>query len=191
MPEKPVAKLALDTRAHGPYFCEKCDAENEDALLMTDASVVCPECLTPMEEFQPFTDVIVSAAPVQGAKSSGKPAAGRKQRWIIEWTNIDSSQDATTAYDTKEEAFKVAADWIKETAQRELDSQEFDMSDDYDKAVHEQFTIMLDDLKKGDQRSAISQWLDYQGEFEPDEKMAIGPSGNVCERQGDFDYLTT
>lgn len=63
--EKPVAKLALDTRAHGPYFCSQCDAENEDAILMTDAQIVCPECGTPIEDFQPLYDAVVSAAPIK------------------------------------------------------------------------------------------------------------------------------
>jgi DNA-directed RNA polymerase subunit RPC12/RpoP len=63
--EKPVAKLALDTRAHGQYVCAGCDAELEDAILMTDASVVCPECGTPIEGFEPFHDAIVSASPIK------------------------------------------------------------------------------------------------------------------------------
>lgn len=63
--EKPVAKVALDTRAHGPYFCSQCDAENEDAILMTDARLVCPECGTPIDGFEMFSDAIVSVAPIK------------------------------------------------------------------------------------------------------------------------------
>jgi hypothetical protein len=63
--EKPVAKVQLDTRAHGPFLCTQCSAENEDAILMTDGRLVCPDCGTPMEEFQPWYDLVVSVAPVK------------------------------------------------------------------------------------------------------------------------------
>lgn len=60
--ETPVALLRLDTRAHGPFVCTQCDEENEDGILMTDGRIVCPSCGTPMEDFEPLTDLIVSTA---------------------------------------------------------------------------------------------------------------------------------
>lgn len=63
--EKPVAKFAIDTRASGPVVCNQCDAENEEGILMTDASVVCPECGTPMEMFGFLHDSVVSAIPIK------------------------------------------------------------------------------------------------------------------------------
>lgn len=63
--EKPVAKVQLDTRAHGPYTCTQCDAENENAILMTDGRLICPECGTPMESFGAFSDLVTSVAPIK------------------------------------------------------------------------------------------------------------------------------
>ena len=166
MPEKPVAKLALDTRAHGPYFCQKCDAENEDALLMSDASVVCPECKEPMPEFQPFTDVIVSASPVSGGKGT------KKERWVIEWTGPDTSRDdITRAFDSREEALKTGAEWAKDEAHEALEDTESPEALEMLEAV----TDAASDL------DAVQAWLDYQAEYDPSEQMAIGPSGYVTK----------
>lgn len=66
MPE-PVAKLSLDTRSWGPAFCEKCDRDVEDVILMSDATLVCAECKTPMQGggfFDHFSEVFTSAAPM-------------------------------------------------------------------------------------------------------------------------------
>ncbi len=65
MPSKPVAILSLDTRSYGPAYCAKCDEETENALLMSDAQVVCPTCRTPVRGwgFEQFSDAVVSAAP--------------------------------------------------------------------------------------------------------------------------------
>lgn len=70
--EKPVARLALDTRAHGPFVCDGCDAENEDGILMTDAKIVCPECGTEIGDFQPFYNAVISAAPIKRGDVSTK-----------------------------------------------------------------------------------------------------------------------
>lgn len=63
---EPVAKLALDTRSWGPSYCEKCDEDVEDVILMSDATFVCPECMTPMvgDVFEFFGNMFVSAAPM-------------------------------------------------------------------------------------------------------------------------------
>jgi hypothetical protein len=72
MPE-PVAKLSLDTRSWGPASCEKCDEDVEDVILMSDATLVCAECRTPMQGgdfFDHFSEVFTSAAPMPKKKRS-------------------------------------------------------------------------------------------------------------------------
>lgn len=63
--DKPIARLALDTRSMGPIPCEQCDEENEDALLMEDGAVVCPECRTPYPAFEQFSSLITSVSPAK------------------------------------------------------------------------------------------------------------------------------
>jgi len=70
--EKPVAKFSIDTRKSGPVVCEQCDAENEEGILMTDASVVCPECGTPMSMFDFLHDSVVSAVQLKRGDISTK-----------------------------------------------------------------------------------------------------------------------
>jgi hypothetical protein len=175
MPEKPVAKLALDTRAHGPYFCQKCDAENEDALLMSDASVVCPECKEPMPEFQPFSDVIVSASPI---KSGGKWAVPGAEKWVIEWTGPDTSRESTNAYDSREEALEVAADWAADEAKKAVDEFEWDEGDEEPELLN----AVIEAEKNKNYLEAVKQWLDYQDLADPADKISIGPSGQVTDR---------
>ena len=74
--DRPVARLHLDTRAMGPAFCEECEAENEDALLMEDGSVVCPECKSDMPSFEQFSSILTSVEPVR-LKRHQKDSVGR------------------------------------------------------------------------------------------------------------------
>ncbi len=80
--DKPVARLAIDTRAYGPLICEHCEevepegsefegGEFEEALLMEDGSVVCPRCHTTFEAFQQFSGVVTSVQPVKTRRSTG------------------------------------------------------------------------------------------------------------------------
>jgi len=70
--DTPVAKLKIDTRAYGPLICPHCDehdeehAEQEEALLMGDGSVVCPRCKTSFPAFEQFDALITSVEPVRG-----------------------------------------------------------------------------------------------------------------------------
>jgi hypothetical protein len=70
--QKPIAKFLIDTRASGPVICEACDAENEEGILMTDASVVCPECGAAMPMFEFLHDSVVSAVPLKRGEISTK-----------------------------------------------------------------------------------------------------------------------
>ena len=60
----PVARLGLDTRSFGPAYCEKCEAELEDVTLMSDASLVCPDCLTPVSGLEDFSNPFTYAAKI-------------------------------------------------------------------------------------------------------------------------------
>ena len=74
---EPVAKLALDTRSWGPAFCGHCDSEVEDVILMSDASFVCSDCMTPMEgeDFERMSQLFVSATPTPPKNFSRRPRA--------------------------------------------------------------------------------------------------------------------
>lgn len=61
----PVARLALDSRSWGPAYCERCETDVEDVILMSDASMVCPECGTPVKDLKEFYDTFVSAVPLK------------------------------------------------------------------------------------------------------------------------------
>jgi hypothetical protein len=63
-----VATLALDTRGGGPAYCEKCDEDVEDVLLLSSAVLVCPRCRTPVAGLSDLlTDAgVLSAKPVCG-----------------------------------------------------------------------------------------------------------------------------
>jgi hypothetical protein len=72
MPD-PVAVLQLDSRSWGPAYCEKCDDEDvEEVLLMSDATIVCPTCKTPMESLEHVSDLFTSVEPVSGQGLEGK-----------------------------------------------------------------------------------------------------------------------
>jgi hypothetical protein len=62
--DKPVAKLMLDSRSWGPAYCGHCEEEVEEVFLMPNATLVCTECLTPVEGFEEFSDHFTSAEPV-------------------------------------------------------------------------------------------------------------------------------
>lgn len=64
--ERPVAILTIDSRSWGPGSCARCPEDVEDALLLSDASLVCPACLTPLDGFEEFSKYFVSARPVGG-----------------------------------------------------------------------------------------------------------------------------
>lgn len=64
---KPVAKLTLDTRSWGPASCERCDEDVEDVILMSDGTLVCADCKTPMrggDFFDRFGEVFTSAVQI-------------------------------------------------------------------------------------------------------------------------------
>lgn len=190
MPEQPVAKLALDTRAHGPYVCEKCDAENEDAILMTDASVVCPECKEPLEAFYQFSEALTSASPIAVA---GKKKS-RQARWAIHWESPDSSNEGTTAYGNMQEALEAASSWVEGQASDDVENyrirKKADAADDpWETEDQERMDLLQDILKaikEGRLADAIADWLEYQGDIDPQDKISIGPSGDVTDRDFDF-----
>jgi hypothetical protein len=69
---KPVARLALDSRSWGPAFCESCDSDVEDVLLMPDMTVLCPDCMTPVEDFDEIGTMFTSARALCGEEAKYK-----------------------------------------------------------------------------------------------------------------------
>jgi len=76
--DKPIARLAIDSRAYGPLICEHCadsgdetEGEREEALLMEDGGIVCEECHTPFKAFEQFSAVVTSVQPVRVRRSTG------------------------------------------------------------------------------------------------------------------------
>lgn len=114
----------------------------------------------------------------------GEDVAKKKKRelWIIQFGNIDRSRDATVAYESREEAVEIAADFARDQAKIELEQIEWDPGDEAPKKLKE----ILELLKQGKKEDAIVEWLDYQGDYDPREKIAIGPSGYVSDSPGDF-----
>lgn len=105
--------------------------------------------------------------------------------WVIEFTSIDSSQDSIVAYESRKEAVGVAVDFIQDEARRWLEELEWEPGDQAPEMLEGILKSVAD--KKFDE--AIVGWLEYQGEYEPDERIAIGPSGSVSDSPGDFPFL--
>lgn len=188
MPETAVAKLALDTRAHGPYVCENCDEENEDALLMSSGAIVCPKCKTQLAGFQMVSDTIVSAAPIKQGK-------GRKStRWAIRQESPDTSQEGTTVYDNMQEALEAAASFIKEEGGNDLENDRLrkkaDAEDDpWEEEDEERLQLLegiMKDIEEGKLVEAVENWLDYQSDIDAQNRIEIGPSGDVTDSSSDF-----
>lgn len=58
----PIARLALDSRSHGPAQCEVCEEDVEEVFLTDDGSFVCPDCGTPVPGFEEVTKLLCSAS---------------------------------------------------------------------------------------------------------------------------------
>lgn len=110
--------------------------------------------------------------------------AKRKKRelWIIQFGSIDPSLDSTVAYESREEAVNVAADFVRDQAKEELEGIGWEPGDE----APEKLKGILELLRQGKKEDAIIEWLDYQNEYDPREKIAIGPSGSVSDSPGDF-----
>lgn len=65
--DKPIAKLEIDDRQHGPLVCEygNCAAELDHVLLMEDGGVCCPECRSHVPAFAQFSKAVLSVQPVK------------------------------------------------------------------------------------------------------------------------------
>lgn len=110
--------------------------------------------------------------------------AKKKKRdlWIIEYTGNDPSREATVAYRSRAEALRAATDFIREAVKYDLEGFNWGPEDEQPGMLKE----ILQDLDKGKVDDAIVGWLEYQGEYEPDERIAIGPSGLVSDSPHDY-----
>jgi hypothetical protein len=99
----------------------------------------------------------------------------KKDLWVIEFDDIDPRGEGTLAYESRAEAEKAAADFIRDTAKSELKN----IGWEEDHPAPKMLTEILRYLDEGKIRDAIVGWLDYQQEYTPEEKISIGPSGLV------------
>ena len=61
MSHKPVARLQVDTRSWGPVFCGKCDSEQEEVIMSSDADFHCPDCGAVIADFDHVANLFTSA----------------------------------------------------------------------------------------------------------------------------------
>jgi len=196
-PGNVVGTLKVDARSGGPWECHDCGEELDKVDVLDDGSITCPHCWEPfidnIHDLSP--DQFVVPADAERIQSMIKPPTKdrlkvgptksnpKKGTWIIEWTEDDSSRDTTVAYDTKEEAIEIAAEFAAKKAHDELTCFEWDD----DEAV-EMLEEVIKLYEEKDPVGAIKAWLDYQNEYDPDERIAIGPSGSVSDRATDFSW---
>lgn len=107
---------------------------------------------------------------------------GGRDLWIIEYKNIDPSRDAIVAYESRKEAIEAAADFVRAAAEGELEGIGWEPEDEAPKMLKE----ILRSFEEGSLEDAIVEWLEYQSEYDPNERIAIGPSGSVSDRAHDF-----
>jgi hypothetical protein len=110
-------------------------------------------------------------------------AKGKKHDlWIIEFTSIDPSRDTTLAYRSRAEAVEAAVDFIRGGANHWLEALEWEP----DNPAPEMLKSVLRALDDGRRDDAIIGWLEYQEEYNPDDRIAIGPSGSVSQSPLDY-----
>lgn len=115
-----------------------------------------------------------------------KKKRGSRTPWIIEITSVDPSRDATTAYRSRKAAIEEAIHFITGAAKDELEGIEWEKDDEAPTALK----AILDDIAAGRFDAAITGWLDYQGDFDPGDKIALGPSGSVSDKSHDFSAIS-
>lgn len=104
-----------------------------------------------------------------------------KELWVIEYSSPDPSHESINAYESRKEAITAAIAFIGYEALEALEGIEWDM-DEAPKLLKE----ILQSIKDGKYDDAIISWLDFQQEYDNEDQIAIGPSGQVSKSAGDF-----
>lgn len=112
------------------------------------------------------------------AELSGK----RRDPWIIKFTDSGAREEGIVSYRNREEAIKAAVDFVGTEAKNELDRFEWEPDDEAPTLLKE----ILKSISNKKHDEAIVSWLEYQSNFDPEEKIAIGPSGSVSDSPWDF-----
>lgn len=102
--------------------------------------------------------------------------------WVIEFGSPDPSCCSTNAYHGREEAVEHASRWIEYTAKQELEELEWDAEE----AAPGLLQMALSAIKEKRWDDAVVAWLEYQDEYDPQERISLGPSGEISPRAMDF-----
>jgi hypothetical protein len=101
-----------------------------------------------------------------------------RERWSIEYRNIDPGREETVAYKGRQEAMAAALYFIKDAAKSELEDIEWEEGDE----APETLKSILKSVEEEDSDEAVIGWLEYQRDYGPlDREIAIGPSGYVSD----------
>lgn len=109
------------------------------------------------------------------------PKAEADEKWVIEFTSPDPALTFTNAYANRQEAIQAATAFISVQAEEELDGTEWDEPE-----APALLNRAIEAIAKGALDDAVEAWLEYQDEFDPSEKIALGPSGQTSGRALDF-----
>jgi len=113
-------------------------------------------------------------------------AKKRDDPWIIKFTDRGAREEDIVSYKNRKEAIEVAIDFIGTQVKRELEDIGWEPEDEAPAMLNGILKSISD--KKNDE--AIVSWLEYQSEFDPQESIAIGPSGSVSSSSLDFTVRT-
>lgn len=113
------------------------------------------------------------------------PARRRRDTWLVQYENPDPSRDGTLSYENRARAVEAAARFARRQAERELDDLEWDPGEEAPELLREVIAL----ANAGLDREAVLGWLEYQSEYDPPERIKIGPRGFLSDQPHDFEAL--
>lgn len=105
-----------------------------------------------------------------------------RELWAVQFISPDTSREGIMAYHSRKEAIASAVDFIAYEAKEALEGIGWDPDDEAPKLLKAALDAIA--AKKFD--DAVRAWLEYQDEYDPQDQIAIGPSGDVSSRAMDF-----
>lgn len=114
------------------------------------------------------------------------PARRRRDAWLVRFESVDPSRDATLSYKNRALAVSAAARFARSEAERELEDIQWDPGEEAPEMLRGVVAL----ANAGSDREAVLGWLEYQSEYDPPERIEIGPSGFLSGSPHDFLVLT-